>query len=268
MYQSHWGIDRPPFPSGIDAHLFHETTGGREALARLRYLVDNRRRLGLVLGEPGLGKSLLLEMFARECRRQNRQVAQVDMLGITPREFYWQLATQLAAAPRPEDDASRLFRRVADRLAESRMQQLATVVLLDDVDEAGPDVLTQLLRLPRIDPTTDTWLTLVLAANDRHVSRLGSQLPELVDLRIDLQPWNEVETVGYVQLALVEAGCERPPFDDGALQILHELSGGIPRRVNRLADFALLAGSSSRLDTIDAATVQSAQDAAKWPALV
>ena len=265
MYQSYWGLERAPFPSGIDTRLFYEDPGSREALARLGFLVDNHRRMGLVLGEHGLGKSLLLEVFAGECRRRNHQVAQIDMLGIKTHEFYWQLATQLGAAPRPEEDTVRLFRRVADRLAENRWQRLSTIVLLDDVDEAGPDVLTQLFRLSRIDPTTESWLTIVMGVDRRHICRLSSKLPELVDLRIDLQPWSEADTLGYVQLALVEAGGERPLFEEEALHLTHMLSDGNPRRVNRLADYALLAGSGSGLETIDAATVQAAHEAVSWP---
>jgi general secretion pathway protein A len=59
----------------------------------------------------------------------------------------------------------------------------------------------------------------------------------------------------------VEAGAERPIFDDGALDEIHRLSAGVPRQVNRLADYALVAGSSTRLETIDVETVAAAHAA-------
>ena len=73
----------------------------------------------------------------------------------------------------------------------------------------------------------------------RIAARLGEQLLEMIDLRIDLEPWDELDTIGYLQLALVEAGCQQPLFDDDSLSEIHRLAAGIPRRVNRLADYAL-----------------------------
>lgn len=266
MYQAHWGLEKPPFPSGADLRLFYEGASQREALARLRYLVDNGRRLGLVNADSGLGKSLLLDVFASECRQKNRAIAQVDFLGLTTREFLWQLGGKLRAAVRVEDDPVRLLRQLADRMLENRLQSVATVLLLDNVDQAGPDLIAQLLRLVH-HPVGDGWLTLVVAANRSSVERLGDGLLEMVDLRIDLHPWDELDTTGYLQLALVEAGSQRPLFDDHALSELHRLAGGVPRRVNRLADYALLTGSSKGLEMIGSATIQSACEAIQMPAM-
>ena len=69
----------------------------------------------------------------------------------------------------------------------------------------------------------------------------------MVDLRIDLEPWTASECVGYVQHALLESGCDQPAFDDEALETLASLSGGVPRRLNRLADHALLAAAAEGL---------------------
>jgi len=83
----------------------------------------------------------------------------------------------------------------------------------------------------------------------------------LVDLRIDLEPWDELDTIGYLQMALLEAGAQRPLFEEEALSHLHRASRGVPRTVNRLADFALLAGSSNAQEKIEASTIQAASEA-------
>jgi len=249
----------------LDPGLFYQGAGQQEALARLRFLVEHRRRVGLLLGAPGWGKSLLMKVFADQCRQSDRTVAEVNLLGLTAREFYWRLGCELGAAVRREDDLMRLFSQLADRIAQNRLQTMPTVVFLDDVDQAAPDVLTQLARLARIDAASDGWLTLLLAANPAQAHRLGDPLLELVDLRIDLEPWDEADTIGYLQLALVEAGAQRPLFEDEALAELHHLAAGVPRWVNRLADYALLAGSGQGQERIDVAMVQSAQEAIRWP---
>jgi len=265
MYQSHWGLEKTPFPSGLDPKLFYEGASQRESLARLRFLISRGRRLGLVIGEPGLGKSLLLEVCAQECLQQSRTVAQVDLLGLSSREFIWQLGIELQAPVRVEDDLVRLFRQLSDRIHENGQQDLPMVLLLDNADRAGADLMTHLLRLINLPTVRASGLTFVLAANRAHVERLGKGLLDMVDLRIDLQPWDELDTTGYLQLALIEAGSERPLFEDQALSELHRLAAGVPRRINRLADYALLAGSSSGQKVICSATIQSAHEAVELP---
>ncbi len=267
MQLQHWGLDRWPFASTPDAGRFYPTSGQNEALARVDYLVESRRRVGALLGEAGVGKSLMLQVAARQLSRQGRAVVLVDALGLSTRELLWQTAAGLAASPREDADAARLWRLVADRVVENRMQQTDTVLLVDDAGQAGPDVLGQFVRLARIDASPSARWTMVLAAEPQQAMRWNETLRDLVDLRIDLRAWEAEDTIGYVQTALVEAGCLEPLFSDDALALLHELAGGVPRRVARLADFALLAGAASGLRKIDAATIRATHEEVAWPAV-
>ena len=255
-----WGLSKSPFSSGLETRLFFEGASHREALARLRFLRANRR-LGLVFGEPGTGKSLLTKVFENECRRLGCAVASVNMLGLSTHEFYWQVASQLTATVRLEDDQSRLFRQLSDRIVVNHLQRVPTVVLVDDAHQAGPDLLAQLVRLTQLDAASPSPLTMVLVTRESQSARLGEQLLELVDLRIDLEPWDELDTTGYLQLAQVEADCQRPLFDDDALSEIHRLTAGIPRRVNRLADYALLIGASATSEIVNAETIRAAHAA-------
>jgi general secretion pathway protein A len=261
MHATHWGLEKPPFPTGTAEPVFYAGLPQQEALARLRYLVHNQRRLGLVLGESGWGKSMVLELFAEEGMRENWQVARLNLLGLSVREFQWQLAVELHSSPRLGDDALRLTRRMEERLQQNHLQSETTLLLLDEADQAGADVVTQILRLVQLPASRVGNLTIVLVGSPAQASRLGSRLLDLVDLRVDLEPWDADDTTGYLQLALVAAGAERPIFDEPALTEIHRLSGGVPRLVNRLADYALVAGSSEGLDLIDEATIAAAHAA-------
>jgi hypothetical protein len=119
----HWGLDRWPFRSVPRADQLYPTAALTEALARMEYLVESRRRLGVLLGEPGMGKSLLLTAAARQLGRQGKAVALVDATGVTPRELAWQVAGGLKASPGEDDDTARLWRRITDRIIENRLQQ-------------------------------------------------------------------------------------------------------------------------------------------------
>jgi general secretion pathway protein A len=261
MHATHWGLEKPPFPAGNAEPVFYAGLPQQEASARMRFLVHNQRRLGLMLGEAGWGKSFLLSLFAEEAAREGWHDAEINLLGLTVREFYWQLAARLRANPRSTDDVARLCRRIDERLEQNCVQGEQIVLLLDDIDHAGADVLTQLVRLVQLPPAQTGNLTIVLAANAKQTQRLGPRLVDLVDLRIDLEPWDAEDTTGYLQLALVAAGAEQPIFADAALDEIHRLTGGVPRLVNRLADYSLVAGSSAGAELVDAGIVAAAYEA-------
>lgn len=263
----YWGFDRWPFRGNSASELFYPTAGSSEALARIEYLTDSHRRLGVLLGESGLGKTLLLQVASQRFTRQGRSVVTVNALGSTTRELLWHIAAGLAASPSDEAEVPHLWKQIADRVDENRWQQIDTLLFVDDAGHAGPDMITQLTRLARLDPTPAARWTMVLVAEPGQVDRWSQSLRELVDLRIDFAPWSEAESVGFVQTSLVDAGRLEPVFDECALARLHELAEGVPRNLIRLADYALLVGAATDLQTIDRAAIDAAHEEIAWPTL-
>jgi general secretion pathway protein A len=72
-------------------------------------------------------------------------------------------------------------------------------------------------------------------------------------------PLSEKETSDYVRHRLSVAGArDASIFTESALQMLYDLSGGIPRRINQLADMALVAGMGKDKKSIDEAMIKEA----------
>ena len=100
MYDSHSGLRQSPFHNLGDPRYFHCGSTHEEALARLQFLVDHGRRLGLLAGTPGSGKTVLLDVFARQMQGLGNQVARLNLLSLDSREFLWDLVSQLKLHPR------------------------------------------------------------------------------------------------------------------------------------------------------------------------
>jgi general secretion pathway protein A len=258
MYQSHWGLQESPFLGCVAPEFFYPSPTHEEALARLQFLVDQRRRLGVLLGPSGSGKSLLLDVFAQQLRQRGRPVARLSLLGSDADEFLWQLATAWGLNPAFATPVGAIWRLLNDRLSEFRYQQLETVALFDDVDQADAAVLTHVARLARCHTVSDLRLTLVLAGRPEGIRKLDAHLLDLVELRIDVEPWEQADTQQFLTSSLARAGRKSPLFAEPAVAKLHELAHGIPRRVSQLADLALLAGAGQNLQRIDAGVVESA----------
>jgi general secretion pathway protein A len=256
MYYAHWGLRESPFPAGNDPDFFYQGLVHEEALARLHYLVEQRRRLGLLIGPSGSGKTLLLELAARQWRRAGRCVGLSSLLAATPEEFLLSFAEQLGLNLPADSPLPVIWRAVGDRLLENRYQWLDTVLLLDDADQATVPVIGQVSRLLRHDPSSETRLTIVLAAQDGRAAVLAP-LQELVELRIELAAWQREETAEFLRISLERAGRQKPLFADPAVERLHQLAQGIPRRVRQLADLALVAGAGQQLGQIDAGVIDS-----------
>ena len=102
----------------------------------------------------------------------------------------------------------------------------------------------------------------ILAANakdmdgGRDKGLTGAMLDRL-ELTCVLQPLGESETAAYVRHRLQAAGATTAVFADAALATVHQLSGGLPRRINRLCDFALLVGYADNLSEITATQVEA-----------
>ena len=117
-------------------------------------------------------------------------------------------------------------------------------------------MLQHVNRLVRLDPSPEMRLTIVLAGRNEGMAKLGESLLGLAELRIDVEPWQRADTEQYVNTLLSQAGRRTPVFAEPAVDRLHELAHGIPRRVSQLADLALLAGAGQNLEQIDAGVVE------------
>jgi type II secretory pathway predicted ATPase ExeA len=257
MYQSHWGLRESPFHEGQDPQSFYQSPTHEEALARLHFLVEQHRRLGLLLGPEGSGKSLLLEILANQLRRHGPAVARVNLTGISGDELLWSLAAQFGRNLDRCDSTPTLWRAVSDRLAAFAYQQVDAVILFDDADRAGNSVVPHLIRLAKLEPLPQLRLTLILAGDRATMGRLGETLLGLSELRIDLQAWQPDDIHDYLERSLREAGASDGVFEEPAIARLCELSHGIPRQVRLLADLSLVAGAGRHLQTIDANVVES-----------
>jgi general secretion pathway protein A len=255
MYLSHFKLSTSPFCGRGQAQHFFESGTYLEALARLEFVVANRRTLGLLLGPAGTGKSLILRKLGQRLLRRGCRVASADLVGQSSEEILWSLASQLGIIERSEVHPARLWGRLGERLAEGRTLQKQTVFLLDDLDLASGELQSFLIRLVGADPSGDACHTLIATCDANRLDVVSERLLDLVDLRVDLDPWSEKETRDYLHAALAGAGCREAIFGEEAVAQIYELSGGVPRQVNRLADLALVAAAGERRDRVDGQTV-------------
>ncbi len=210
-----------------------------EAFSRLLFLWEQQRRLGLLMGPTGSGKTSLLRHFARQVQRCGAPAAMLSLIGLEPGEALARIAADFAMSLSPTAPLPRLWHAIEDRLAEFAYEQVSVVILCDDADQASPSVIEHVQRLI-VSSTAGCKLTVVLSGRLEQIGRVGRRLLESADLRIDLPPWTREETSAMVAEFLAAEPSDCPRFSADAVERLYALSRGLPRRICHLADMALV----------------------------
>jgi general secretion pathway protein A len=260
MYANYWGLAESPFKNTLESRWFYESPGHEEALARLMFLVEHRRRCGVLSGPSGTGKSLVLELLRREAGRSGGEVALVDVLETGGREMLWEVLATLGLSPGFDDSQYGLWRRLHDHVLANRSARVPLVLIFDHFDRAHSDCVIAVERLQRLSSGAHSGLTLILGVGNERAAGLGRTLRDISDLRIELAPFDREQTQQYVETLLARAGSDRPLFDQSALDHLFDETRGVPRALNRLCDLALLAGMADQATHVDATIVSAAAE--------
>ena len=241
MHERYWGRNDFALQGTIGQSGLIETPPHEEALARLSYLVEHRRRFGLMLGPAGTGKSLVLRAAAREAKRLGCEVAMMDLFGTDSHDPLWQLAIALRLGPTERWSHATLWRTVCDHWHALHSARLPSVLLFDHLERAEVDCLGMIERLLHLEVTNDGGLTILAAAREGLDQCSLGELAEQSELRIELPSLNRRETESFVRELLDKASHDREFFSRDASQTLFDLSGGVPREIVRLCRLALAA---------------------------
>lgn len=261
MYESHWQLQGPAFDNGADPTFYYPSEGHQTALLKLRYTVENRKGACLLAGERGAGKTLLAEMLRRQLPESFRPFVHLVFPQMPAADLLAWLAVELCG-PQAEQirsiDGS--VRAIQKALAANTAAGKHAVAVIDEAHLIEDSSCWDLLRLLlNFETAGRPDLTLLLAGQLPLVTTI-SRMPaweERLALKCLLRPLSAEETGCYVLHRLRTAGTPLEIFTPDALQALHQLANGFPRRINRLADLALLVGFGEQMSEIGAAEVEA-----------
>ncbi len=262
MYLDYWQLDAKPFEPGCDAQTFYRGAAFQSAINKLRYAIENGRAAGLVAGPAGVGKTLLIETLRQQLGETYQPFVRVVFPQMTERDLLVYLAEQFGAPPAdpPRYTIEESLRRLEYILADNVARKRHAIVVVDEAhlleDSGLLEPLRLLLNLGAIGAPPFTLLLVGQPTLGPMVQRHGG-FDERVDIKVLLPALSVAETADYIIHRLEAAGATREIFAADALKTAHQLTGGIPRRINRLCDLALLVGFANSQHTIDAESLHA-----------
>ncbi|HEY1103763.1 MAG TPA: AAA family ATPase, partial [Burkholderiaceae bacterium] len=148
-------------------------------------------------------------------------------------------------------------------LLDAHAQGRNNVLIIDEAQNLSAEVIEQLRLLTNLETSERKLLQIVLIGQPELRTMLArpdmEQLAQRVIARFHLPALSETETAHYVAHRLAVAGrVAEAPFDRAALQRIHKLSRGVPRRINLLCDRALLGAYATGKASVGRAIVDKA----------
>jgi len=252
MYQKHWGLKKLPFENTPDTEFFFESEQHEEAFSRLSYVIDERKACGVITGPYGTGKTLILKALERQFKKkgyvfsfvQNPRLDDLGLLKIILHNF-----TGYNVPKAKEDVLMGIERFLRDTVQDGKH----VVVAIDEAQLINDESVFEELRLLlNFQTETRFMLTLLLSGQPELKEKLDAnkQFSQRVTLSYHLKALDFEETRKYVQHRLEVAGLGANIFDEKAMELLYERSGGIPRWINNIANLSMLAAYSKGEKTI------------------
>jgi general secretion pathway protein A len=256
MYTAHFGLSQDPFSIAPDPSYLFMSERHREALAHLLYGVAGGGQAAggtgggfvLLTGDIGAGKTTICRCFLAQIPPNchvayifNPKLSVLELLQSICEEFHITLKATHTGTPTVKDyiDALNAF------LLQSHAAGQSSVLIIDEAQNLAADVLEQLRLLTNLETNERKLLQIVLIGQPELRDMLArpelEQLAQRVVARFHLDALSPAETHQYIGHRLRVAGQTGAlPFDEKALQRIHQLARGVPRRINLLCGRALL----------------------------
>lgn len=249
MYHDYWKLDHSPFENFCDVSFFVASETHQAGLLKLRYLIENRKGIGVLVGGSGTGKTCLIQKLEAELAQTHGPFVQLAFPQMSATETLRYLAVELGGDEQrltaSDQNVDLCVREIGRQLLAFRDAGRHPVIVVDEahlVEDA--DTLQALRLLCNFQPQSAAHFSLIFSGHREVLSQLKriSQLEERVAVQCLIRPLSADETQIYIEERLRIAGSNRPIFDPAACRCIFELTAGIPRRINRLCDLALLVG--------------------------
>lgn len=232
-----------PFLAAPRAAFYHPARMIEAARQNLERAIRRSEGIGMVIGPPGTGKSLLLAVIADQLR-DDFEVAFLTGARICTRRALWQSILSELGEPYRGIDEADLRIGVLERIRGLSATGSGLVLLVDEAHTL-PVRLMEELRLLSNVPTPLPAVHVVLAGTTDLEERLASprmeSLSQRIAVRAYLEPLDHGETVAYVRSQCATASLDwASRFDAGCDDAVFTITDGVPRLINQLCDHALL----------------------------
>lgn len=259
----HFGLSRDPFSNDPQLSVYFESAEHAAAERRVRRSVTQQKGLCVLSGPAGAGKSMVVRHLLESLEEEVFEACLlVPVPGVADAGWVFSRFAAHLGVAEPSPERAALLGQIYEQMAVVREDGRQVVLILDEADVlAERGALGDLRALLNLEYEERRLLTLVLVGGAEIEELIARErgLADRLDVHVRLRPLDADAATQYLTHRIRRVGGSPAILDASALDALIDLAGGIPRRMNTIADNALfeafVAGrvSATRDDVVHAA---------------
>lgn len=262
MYYAHFGLREPPFKITPNTDFFFGGGNRGPILEALVYALSQGEGVIKVTGEVGSGKTMLCSMLQARFGAREETVYLANP-SVGPDEILRAIALELGLKPEREAGRLEVIKLIHEYLLDRYAQGKQVVIFVEESQSMPIATLEEMRLLSNLETKNHKLLQIVLFGQPELDDNLRKteirQLRERITHSFTLSPLADAEIQEYLQHRLRAAGYRGPDlFGPAVVHTIAKASRGLTRRVNLIADKALLAAFAENTHTIKPKHIRAA----------
>lgn len=258
MYEAFFNLTQKPFDLLPDPDFLFMSSSHKKVLSYLDYGIRERVGFILLTGEVGSGKTTIIRNLIKKnlsdvvlSKIFNTRVDSEQLIAMINDDFGLSVLNK---------DKITLLRDLNNFLIEQFLKGNQPVLIIDEAQNLSHDLLEEIRMLSNLETDNAKLLQIILVGQPELRKTLASakliQLRQRISINCHIQPLSRTEIELYILHRLEKAGDRNAvSFSEETIEIIFTYSRGIPRLINIICDFILLAAFAEETRTIDAALV-------------
>jgi type II secretory pathway predicted ATPase ExeA len=267
MYRSFYKLSAKPFQISTDPRFLWLGPKHKEAIATLKYGVQQSKGFILLTGDVGTGKTTLVHALIN-LLPEDVVVATLPDPGLSREEFFHLVSRnfKLSETVSSKENFSDTFEDFLEQLAHERKTAL---LVIDEAQIMTSGLLEEVRLLINLGVDHKKGLTVLLVGqNELHTILTRPEaraLESRVTISYHLNPLKLEETTAYINHRLRVAGTSEEIFTPAAIGRIHAFSQGFPRHINILCDLSLLFGFEEGKQQVDEDIIEACEKRIRIP---
>jgi len=248
-----FGCSSMPFTREVSVRDRFSTSFIDGEIASLKRSVESRMS-ALLIAPAGTGKTSILRELLNQLPKARYDASYLKVTGLSKRDMCREICRVIGAEPAGTYPS--LLTSVQNRLEGSyQNDSMRPVLLLDEVHDMRPDVLSMLRIITNFDMDSKLVVSVVLVGQPSLKKKLYG--PGLEDIRQRLSHCGELrllsrtETKSYMQHRMNVVSARTFPFDEGACEAVYEITKGNMRAIDHISHKSMELGAEKKITAID-----------------
>ncbi len=259
MYESFFNLKQKPFDLLPDPEFLFMSSSHKKALSYLDYGIKERVGFILLTGEVGSGKTTIIRNLIKK-NLSNVVLSKIFNTRVDSEQLIAMINDDFGLSVQSKDKIT-MLRDLNTFLIDQFVKGCHPVLIIDEAQNLNHDLLEEIRMLSNLETDNAKLLQIILVGQPELRNTLASstllQLRQRISINCHIQPLNRLEVEQYIHHRLEKAGDrEAVSFTKESLDIVFNYSRGIPRLINIICDFILLAAFAEETRGIDTVLVQ------------